>query len=115
MEEVVSSNLTRSTKTFHRLSVLFPFCTWLCGVQLESKPLFGAWASLGMDVVLDAAHDWRFRFNVIRHLGSVGTAFCTGCPAETTTMGFLYRRCPSLLTFQTSDFLQAPFSRKNPT
>jgi hypothetical protein len=36
MEEVVSSNLTRSTKTFHRVSVSAPFPKPSCGVQLES-------------------------------------------------------------------------------
>ena len=38
MEEVVSSNLTRSTKTFQTLTVPFPAKHVVTGVQLESKP-----------------------------------------------------------------------------
>ena len=38
MEEVVSSNLTRSTKTSQRLTVPPPAKHVITGVQLESKP-----------------------------------------------------------------------------
>ena len=37
MEEVVSSNLTRSTKTFQTLTVPQPATHVITGVQLESK------------------------------------------------------------------------------
>src|ERR1700722_3366304 len=40
MEEVVSSNLTRSTKAFHTLTVFIPTWNVASGVQLESKPQF---------------------------------------------------------------------------
>jgi hydroxyacyl-ACP dehydratase HTD2-like protein with hotdog domain len=84
MEEVVSSNLTRSTKTFQTVTVPQPAENVVAGVQLESKPTFSAWAANGHRVHFDAAHDYAFTVNVIQGMGIVGTVFQACCLLETT-------------------------------
>ena len=61
MEEVVSSNLTRSTKTFQTLTVPSPVKNVVAGVQLESKTQFHARAAMGIVWISIPAHDQAYR------------------------------------------------------
>ena len=68
MEEVVSSNLTRSTKPFQRLTVAKNVSA---GVQTP----FCTCAALGTVSVLVPARDLADSFNKIAQMGTVGTVF----------------------------------------
>ena len=93
MEEVESSNLSRSTTTFQRLTVPRLAKRVVPGVQLESKPPLSL-GSLGHRADLDAAHDWAFILNAIRGMGGVGIVFHACCLLETTTIAFPIRMLP---------------------
>src|SRR5580693_2128863 len=101
MEEVVSSNLTRSTKTFHRLTVSAPPWKTHCGVQLESEfgrsprastkqPEIAADPDIAWQIWHNATHNcraatrlpgasrWRLQFE---NCAPIGNATQRGCAA----------------------------------
>src|SRR5258707_7431559 len=94
MEEVVSSNLTRSTKS-----------NW------SPKPILSM-GSHGHRVDFDAAHYEASRFNELARLGMVGIVFHACCRMlETTTSCFLYRMMPSVrVVADTAGALPCPTS-----
>src|ERR1035437_9408729 len=95
MEEVVSSNLTRSTKTFQTLTVFPPARTYLPESNWSPKPILST-GSHGHRVDFDTAHDQANRFKAVAGLGTLGTVFRVRCRLpETTTFRFYIGTMPT--------------------
>src|SRR6266851_4025670 len=93
MEEVESSNLSRSTKTLQTLTANASTKTAPSGVQMESKPSswsMGSMGSLGHVSIFVPAHDQAFGFNQVVSLGALGTVLHACCRLLETTKTFVF-------------------------